>query len=91
MRQMKTEPLGGGGVSSEQQVKRGDPGWKNSETAFEDNLIVCVENPMESTEKLLESITQSGHVSDLSQNPLCAYILQTNHWKSKFKKALTMA
>lgn len=39
---------------------------------------------MESTEKRLELITGSSHVSDLSQNPLCAYILQTNHWESEF-------
>ena len=55
-----------------------NPDWKRSKTLFADNMILYIENPKDTTRKLLELINELK-LQDLKliqRNPLHSYTLQ---------------
>ena len=82
-----------GSFSHSNQIRKrnkNNPDWKRrSKTLFADDMILYIENPKNSTRKLLELINEYSKVAGYkinTQNPLHSYTLTMRKQKEKLRK-----
>ena len=75
-------------IREETEIKK-NPFWKRSKTLFADNMILYIENPKDSTCKLLELINEYSKVAGYeinTQKSLAFYTLTLRKHKEKLRK-----
>ena len=66
------------------KINKSNPNWKRSKLSlFADDMILCIENPKDSTRKLLELINEYSKVAGY---PLHSYTLTMRKQKEKSRK-----
>ena len=72
-----------------QEIKEIQIGKEAKLSLFADDMILCIENPKDSTRKLLELINEYSKVAGYkinTQNPLHSYTLTMRKQKEKLRK-----